>query len=104
MTSVDEKKDFAGIVNFDVSAYPNPFNSSLKIYASIQESSDYKIMIFDILGKEINEISNGLLSKGEHVFNWDSKNHTGITVPSGVYFIVVTNNSIVKAKKVLLIK
>ncbi|MBL1213437.1 MAG: T9SS type A sorting domain-containing protein [Ignavibacteriae bacterium] len=100
-----KQNDFIEPINeFNLSTYPNPFNSSVKINVRIKNADNYSLSIYDILGKNIGEIFKGELKEGEHKFGWDAKNLSGLNVPSGVYFIALTNNSIVRAKRVLLIK
>ena len=46
--------------------YPNPFNSQTTIEFTIGEKDFYKIIIYDILGREVALLHNNLISKGKY--------------------------------------
>ena len=62
-------------------SYPNPFNPSTNIRFDIPKTSDVKLIIYDILGKEITTLVNEQLHPGAYEVEWDGSNYT-----SGVYF------------------
>lgn len=80
--------------------YPNPFNYSTRIKFDISKTSDVKLKVYNLLGKEIDEIVNSKLSRGSYDFRF-----IGSELPSGVYFcrLVVDDNKI-DTKKMVLIK
>jgi photosystem II stability/assembly factor-like uncharacterized protein len=61
--------------------YPNPFNSSTVIKFYLRNESVIKISLYDITGKELMEILNKKLSRGENNVRFTNKN-----LPSGIYF------------------
>lgn len=61
--------------------YPNPFNPITKITYYLHKSSDIKLLIFDITGKRIREISEQHQQAGSYEYTFDG---TGLS--SGVYF------------------
>jgi hypothetical protein len=84
--------------------YPNPFNPSTNIKYQItknvkSETSNVKLIIFDILGKEVTTLVNEKQSPGTYEVNWDGTNY-----PSGVYFYTLTAGDFVETKKMLMIK
>jgi hypothetical protein len=60
--------------------YPNPFNPSTTIIYQLPTTSYVTIKIFDILGREVETLTDGLQPAGIHNLQWDGKNHA-----SGVY-------------------
>jgi len=68
--------------DFAISAYPNPFNSSLIIDISSKESGI--INIYDIQGRIITKY---LYNEGNHKILWDAKGDDNQPLPSGIYFI-----------------
>ncbi len=84
--------------------YPNPFNSQSMIEFDLIKSGHVKLKIVDILGKEIEVLSDGYLEKGNHSFDFKPKNN----LSSGVYFYTVEFNSkagkIIQTKKLILNK
>jgi hypothetical protein len=70
-------------------AFPNPFSDNITIHYGISESSPVKIMITDVLGKQIAVYDQGKRERGTHEFVWNSKSKNGQVVPNGIYFYTV---------------
>ncbi len=79
--------------------YPNPFNPVTNIKFDIQKSSDVKIIISDVMGREITTLVNEQLKPGTYNVDWDAINY-----PSGVYFYRLTAGDFAETKKMILIK
>jgi Secretion system C-terminal sorting domain len=79
--------------------YPNPFNPVTNIEFSLPNSSAVKLVVFDILGKEIGTLINEQLKAGVYKADWNAANH-----PSGVYFYRLTAGGFTETKKMLLVK
>ena len=73
--------------SFLVNAYPNPFNSNIAIDLDIGKVGIVKVMIYNILGEQVTQITNTNLNPGKYQLNWNGKNENGIPLPSGIYFI-----------------
>ncbi len=66
--------------------YPNPFNPVTKIKFEIppvgqRHAFDVRLVVYDILGREITVLVNERLKPGTYEADWDGSNY-----PSGVYF------------------
>ncbi|MBL0063239.1 MAG: T9SS type A sorting domain-containing protein [bacterium] len=48
-------------------AYPNPFNSSVRIALNVAQESQTTVRIFDIVGQEVSTLINSKLSAGESI-------------------------------------
>jgi len=86
--------------------YPNPFNPSTKIKFDIPKSSYVKLIVYDVLGRELKTLINEKLNAGRYETHWD-----GSSYPSGVYFYRIAIHSdklmtgdFVDVKKMLLVK
>ena len=79
--------------------YPNPFNPIAKINYSIPQTSQVQIIVFDLLGNEIETLVNEEKSVGTYELTWTAAN-----LPSGVYFYQLKAGSFVQTKKMILIK
>jgi hypothetical protein len=84
--------------------YPNPFNPSTKISFAIpsyvkSEMSNVKIIIYDVLGREVQILVDENLSPGTYEIDFDGSN-----LPSGVYYYVLTSSDFTQTKKMVLIK
>ncbi|MBU0559721.1 MAG: T9SS type A sorting domain-containing protein [Bacteroidetes bacterium] len=101
VTSVHE--DVASAQNFhhEINVYPNPFNPSTTIKASILADDHIDLNVFDINGELIKKIFDGRLKTGEYSFIWDGKNNSNEKVSSGVYFISLKTQTEHIASKVL---
>jgi len=85
--------------NISLSTYPNPFNPLCKIDIKLEHQQFIKIMVNDLLGRQIKLLNNRILPKGSYQLSWDAKNY-----PNGTYFIIVGNNKSIETKKVTLLK
>ena len=84
--------------------YPNPFNPKTTIKFSItsnikNETSNVKLVVYDILGKELITLVNNKLQPGEYEVKFDA---TGLT--SGIYFYKLMVGDFSETKKMLMIK
>ncbi len=79
--------------------YPNPFNPSTVISLQLPVSGQAKLVVFDLLGREVATLTNGYLAAGEHSFRFD-----GSKLSSGVYFCRLTAGSFVATTKMVLQK
>jgi len=85
--------------------YPNPFNMKTTIDFSVLNSSEIKIIVYDIMGKEVKTIFNDNVSPGNYKTFWDGLNNNGKVCSSGVYFYsLYANGKFLKSKKMILIK
>ena len=84
--------------------YPNPFNPITKIKFDIpsnvkQEKSNVKLIVFDVLGREIEVLVNEELKPDIYEIEWNAKNY-----PSGLYLYKLTVGNYTETKKMVLIK
>lgn len=79
--------------------YPNPFNPSTQISYSLPISGNVKIVVHDILGKEVAQLVNENKESGSYSIMFNAKDLT-----SGIYFYSISSGSYYEVKKMLLIK
>ncbi len=79
--------------------YPNPFNPSTKINYVLPEAANVSIKVYDQLGQQVAELTNGAMDAGYHSVVWNAINH-----PTGVYFCVLKSEKFSSVKKLLLLK
>jgi hypothetical protein len=85
--------------------YPNPFNPKTVISYKLSVISEVSLKIFDILGREITTLVNGIQSAGEHTVLWDGNNSKGQSAGSGIYsYRLTAGNGFVETKKMVLLK
>jgi hypothetical protein len=79
--------------------YPNPFNPSTSIKFSLPKASVVKLVIYDLLGKEIRTLVNEMRQPGTYSEMFDAS-----SLASGVYFYRITAGDFTDVKKIVLIK
>jgi hypothetical protein len=99
-----DRNDDIHLSDFSVQAFPNPFNSNINIEVQITESKFYKVIIYNLLGEEVDIILNDYLSRGKHTFRWTAKNNFSYPAASGNYFVAVITDTEKIFKKIILLK
>ncbi|KPK96161.1 hypothetical protein AMJ80_01525 [bacterium SM23_31] len=84
--------------------YPNPFNTETTIYFELPEKSFVKLIIYNILGQEVQVLLKEEKTGGIYFMKWDGKNASGKPAPSGLYLYKIIAEDFVKVKKMLLIR
>lgn len=97
-TGIDDNPNI--IVNdYTLSAYPNPFNASVKITYSLPENINVEINIYDLLGRKLETLQKGPQTRGDHFVMFNASN-----LPSGIYLYSMTAGNRVLTNKLLLLK
>ena len=78
---------------------PNPFNPTTNIVFDLPVTSKVKLIVFDINGKVVQTIFNGVLEAGRHQFKFNASN-----LPSGVYMYQIKARNYVAVKKMIFTK
>ncbi len=84
--------------------YPNPFNPTTNIQYQIPVQSEVSINIYDMLGRLVKTLINGVESKGIHTVAWDGSNNLNQKVSSGIYFYKLSTGNFVSIKKMIMLK
>lgn len=79
--------------------YPNPFNPSTKISFALPQAGNVKIVVFDLLGREVEVLVNEFRTAGNHTVDFNAA-----SLASGVYFYKIEAGDFTATKKMLLIK
>jgi len=81
------------------SIYPNPFNPITTISFSIPEFGLTTITAYDLIGKELEILTNTNINPGNYSIDWNASAY-----PSGVYLIRMDSGDFTQTQKVVLIK
>ena len=84
--------------------YPNPFNPTTKIEIELGASEHVQLIIYDINGRKVRELANGVYNQGVHEFVWNSCDDNGNVVSSGMYIYNLISSTNVATQKMLLLK
>jgi hypothetical protein len=79
--------------------YPNPFNPTTVISYQLPAVSDVRLVVYDILGREVEVLVNGRKAAGMYGAEFD-----GSRFASGVYIYRLTAGPFVEFRKMMLIK
>jgi hypothetical protein len=79
--------------------YPNPFNPSTEIRFALPEQAHVKLVIYDMLGREVAQLVDDQMEAGFHSVTWNAG-----TLSSGMYICRLVAGSFVQTKKLTLTK
>jgi hypothetical protein len=79
--------------------YPNPFNPRTVIRGQWSVASDVRLVVYDLLGRQVAVLANGRYPAGTYSFTFDATN-----LASGVYFYRLTAGRYVATKAMVLEK
>ena len=82
-----------------LSVFPNPFNARTVTSFKLQVSSYVNLTVYDIAGREVARLVDGMQNAGQHQVVFDAKDLT-----SGVYFARLTAGDFRQTRKMLLVK
>ena len=86
------------------SAFPNPFNDKISFNLTVLNETEIEIKIYDIYGRNVKQIHNGILKSGRYGFSWSAIDEFGKEASSGVYFIQAKDNTSAQFKSATLVK
>jgi hypothetical protein len=79
--------------------YPNPFNPSTVIGYQLAVSGNAKVTVYDVLGRQVAVLVDGVMPAGSHTVTFDASNLT-----SGVYLYRLEADGKVLTRKMMLVK
>jgi poly(beta-D-mannuronate) lyase len=79
--------------------WPNPFNPRTAVSYELRERSSVSLKVYDILGKEVTTLVNGVKPAGTYTVLWDAGDHTG-----GVYFCRMSAGIFSDVRKMILMR
>lgn len=92
----------AGGGNSTAAVYPNPFTEGTVFQLSMPNDARIRISVYDLLGKPIRMLFEGIHPKGNYDVPWDGNDETGKPVIPGMYICVLfSENVAVKSVKVI---
>jgi len=87
-------------VSFDLKQnYPNPFNPSTTISYQLPRRGFVSLKVFDIAGREVSTLVNGVQGAGEYSINYNASALSG-----GVYFYKLVTKDFSAVKKMILLR
>jgi aminopeptidase N len=78
---------------------PNPFNPVTSINYDILKNTHVKMVVYDLLGKEVKTLVNENQNAGKYTISFN-----GMNLPSGVYLYRLETDNFTSVKKMLMVK
>lgn len=79
--------------------YPNPFNQSTRIDFEIPEESFVSLVVYNVLGQEIEELAGREYSAGVHSVRFDASR-----LPNGIYFYTLRAGDLIDTRKMFILR
>ncbi len=83
---------------------PNPFNPETTFSIDMAKAENLCVNVYDVRGIRIKTLVNGFLPVGQHSFTWHGTDHSGNTLPSGVYVYQAASNTRIETGKMTLLR
>jgi hypothetical protein len=96
--------DALGVTARLLPSAPNPFRSSTRVSFTLPEAQAARLEVFNLNGARIRTLADGILSAGEHGFDWNAADERGVRQAPGMYFFRLTTASVRTSQKVLLVE
>ena len=84
--------------------YPNPFNPSTTIAYRLERSANVSLKIYDLSGRLIRTLAQGMQQAGYKLIQWDGRDMNGQSVSSGSYIYKLQSGNTSVSKRMMLIK
>ena len=97
---VDDSPPLATPLDYELAQnYPNPFNPTTTIDYALRVNGKVRLSVYDLMGKEVALLVDGIQSAGNHEVQFSGANLT-----SGVYFYKLRADDQVITRKMILVK
>jgi hypothetical protein len=105
-TTVDVDGPSTRLMSGIGSVSPNPFRDATSISFSLWQGAagPIRLEIFDLSGRIVAKVLDGVLAAGPHVREWNGRRDDGTLARSGVYFARLTTREGVRNAKMVLLK
>jgi len=79
--------------------FPNPSHSSTTVAFSLEEPGRVRLIVYDLLGRQVEVLVEGIRSPGEHVVQWEARE-----MPAGTYLLRLEAGRGARTRLVTLLK
>jgi len=93
-----------GASGIRLAVFPNPFNPKATIFFSLPRRTPVELSIFDLEGRRVRSLADGVFELGEHRLTWDGRDDSGRESSSGIYFARLSGPASRKRAKLVLLR
>lgn len=68
---------------------PNPAEAGTSLTLALPTSASVEVAVYDVTGRRVRELCDGVLAAGRHELPWDGLGERGSRVPPGLYLVQV---------------
>ena len=83
---------------------PNPFNPGTVIGYKLSQPEQVSLRIYDLLGREVAALAEGIKDSGYHEAYWNGRDSTGNPAASGVYLYRLETGCFSETKRMMLVR
>ena len=84
--------------------HPNPFQTETTIRYSLPRTAPVRLVVYDVTGRVVRELVNGIQDAGDRRATWDGRDEAGSPVRSGVYVVRLEAGSTRLTRRMSLLK
>ncbi len=95
----EESDDIVSPTSFVLTAYPNPFNATVRLSYDLSTGTDVTFKIFDLNGREVKTLLSEAAPAGSHSILWSAEG-----LPSGIYLAQFSAGETSVTQKLVLLK
>jgi hypothetical protein len=88
----------------NIECSPNPFNQRVEIRFRLNKTVYVNVDIYNVEGRKIRALTEGVLQNGIHSYIWDGRDYRGMELACGVYLCKVNIAGEVHSARLLLLK
>lgn len=93
-----------GDAPLQVTVRPNPFNPESRITVFLPRSNGVRLEVFDLSGRSIRILHQGVLNSGNHLFFWNGRDNRDALVGAGVYLYRLVAGNFLLISRAILVK
>lgn len=75
-----------------VRSWPNPTRDASAIAFTLQSTATVSLHVYDLSGRTIRRLRDGVLQAGEHAATWDGRDDDGRATRPGLYYYVLSTS------------
>jgi hypothetical protein len=100
----DAPEAVSGLPFGDFQNQPNPFGAQTAIRFTLDRPAAARLVIYDIQGRALRRLEEGIRPAGTHTVVWDGRDEAGRRLPSGIYlYRIDADGRTTRTRKMILI-